>query len=84
MRMWSWYVKFGNIDVSTNDSKPCFKSNSNCLKSDGTSEIAESWTKNANLLYILHSRLTNMVAFNTKKLERIPFTQYARNTQINK
>ncbi|OBA20167.1 transcription elongation factor Spt6 [Metschnikowia bicuspidata var. bicuspidata NRRL YB-4993] len=56
------------INVNTNDSEHWFQSIFNCLKSDGTSEIAELWNNEREFaLNLAFKRLTNMVALNTKE-----------------
>lgn len=56
------------VKVSTNDAESWFQSIFNCLKSDGTSEIAELWNKEREVaLSLAFKRLTNMVALNTKE-----------------
>lgn len=56
------------VNVNTNDSDHWFQSIFNCLKSDGTSEIAELWNKEREFaLNLAFKRLTSMVALNTKE-----------------
>lgn len=56
------------LNVTTSDSDHWFQSIFNCLKSDGTSEIAELWNKEREFsLNLAFKRLTNMVALNTKE-----------------
>lgn len=56
------------INILTNDSNSWFQSIFNCLKSDGTSEVAELWNKERETaLTMAFKRLTHMVALNTKE-----------------
>lgn len=56
------------VNVLTNDSDSWFQSIFNCLKSDGTSDIADLWNKEREtVLAIAFKRLTAMVALNTKE-----------------
>lgn len=56
------------VNVETNDSDSWFQSIFNCLKSDGTSEIADLWNKERELvLGMAFKRLKAMVALNTKE-----------------
>lgn len=56
------------VNVQTSDSSNWFQLIFNCLKSDGTSEIAELWNKEREIgLSMAFKRLTNMVALNTKE-----------------
>lgn len=59
---------FIKVNVLTNDSGSWFRSIFNCLKSDGTSEIADMWNKEREIaLQMAFKRLTAMVALNTKE-----------------
>lgn len=56
------------VKIDTSDFPSWFQSIFNCLKSDGTSEIAEKWNKERELaLTMAFKRLTTMVALNTKE-----------------
>lgn len=56
------------VNILTSDSKSWFQSIFNCLKSDGTSDIAELWNKEREAaLTMAFKRLTHMVALNTKE-----------------
>lgn len=56
------------IKVETKDYENWFQCIFNCLKSDGTSEIADKWNKEReHVLNITFKKLSNMVALNTKE-----------------